>query len=178
MQCEPSPQARAQASVEAAERLGGASIIHPFDDARVIQGQGTIGLELLQDVPSLDAILVPVSGGGMLSGIATACAGTGTSVVAVEPAGKQLADAFATGERCIFSEDELKASPTLKTVADAMPTRLLGESLAWPLAFGLVEDVLTVDDAQILDAVRCTACLLYTSPSPRDRTRSRMPSSA
>ena len=166
VQCEPSPQARAQASVEAAERLGGASIIHPFDDQRVICGQGTIGLELLQDVPSLDAILVPVSGGGMLSGIATACAGTSTSVVAVEPAGKQLADAFAKGERCIFSDDELKASPTLKTVADAMPTRLLGEALAWPLAFGLVEDVLTVDDGQILDAVRCTAVELKQAVEP------------
>ena len=123
-------------------------------------------MELLQDVPELDAILVPVSGGGMLSGIATACAGTSTSVVAVEPAGKQLADAFAKGERCIFSDDELKASPTLKTVADAMPTRLLGEALAWPLAFGLVEDVLTVDDAQILDAVRCTAVELKQAVEP------------
>ena len=47
-----------------------------------------------------------------------------------------------------------------------MPTRLLGESLAWPLAFGLVEDVLTVDDDQILDAVRCTAVELKQAVEP------------
>lgn len=166
VQCEPTPRARAEAAEAAAERLGGAAVVHPFDDARVICGQGTIGLELLEDLPALDAILVPVSGGGMLAGIAMACAGTATKVVAVEPAGKRLGDALAAGERCLFSAAELQAAPTLKTVADAMPTRLLGETLSWPLVFGLVEDVLTVNDAAILEAVRVTAVELKQAVEP------------
>lgn len=140
--------------------------MHPFDDARVIAGQGTIGLELLEDVAALDAILVPVSGGGMLAGIAAACAGARTRVVAVEPAGKRLADALAAGERCVFTEAELAASPTVPTIADAIPTRLLGEALAWPLVRGTVEDVLTVDDAAILDALRRTRADLGQDVEP------------
>jgi threonine dehydratase len=60
----------------------GRTLVHPFDDALVIAGQGTVGLELAEDVPDLDTIVVPVGGGGLVSGIATAFAGR---VVAVEP---------------------------------------------------------------------------------------------
>jgi len=147
--------------------MGGATVVHPFDDAAVICGQGTIGLELRdQVVEKLDAILVPVSGGGMLGGIAAACAGSGTRVVAVEPAGKRLGEALASGTRVVVSDAELKASPTLATVADAMPTRLLGPENAWPLVYGLVEDVLTVDDAMIEAAMRVTATELKQAVEP------------
>ena len=71
-------------------------------------------------------ILVPVSGGGMLSGIATACAGTNTKVVAVEPAGKRLCRCFQRGEGVLLRRRVESLFSTLKTVADAMPTRLLG----------------------------------------------------
>ena len=168
VQCEPSPAARQAASEAEAARLGGATIVHPFDDGRVICGQGTIGLELLEDVAGLDAILVPVSGGGMLGGIAAACAGTSTRVIAVEPAGKALGAALAAGERVIFDEAELDARPTLATVADAMPTRLLGPNLAWPLSYGLLDarDVLAVDDAAIEAALRLTASELKQAVEP------------
>ena len=144
--------------------MGGATVVHPFDDAAVICGQGTIGLELRdQVVEKLDAILVPVSGGGMLGGIAAACAGSGTRVVAVEPAGKRLGEALASGTRVVVSDAELEASPTLATVADAMPTRLLGPENAWPLVYGLVEDVARprrasarrTADATLFDRRRC-----------------------
>ena len=63
-------EAHARAREIEAER--GLVFVHPFDDARVIAGQGTIGLELLEQVPDLDAVLVPVGGGGLIGGIATA----------------------------------------------------------------------------------------------------------
>ncbi len=168
VQCEPSPAARAAASEAEAAALGGATIVHPFDDGRVISGQGTIGLELLEDVPDLDAILVPVSGGGMLSGVAAACAGTATRVVAVEPAGKALGEALARGDRVIFDDADLRKQPTLDTIADAMPTRLLGPNLAWPLAHGLLDprDVISVDDDAIAAALRLTALELKQAVEP------------
>jgi threonine dehydratase len=61
--------------------------IHPFDDPLVIAGQGTVGLEILEDVPEVDTIIVPTGGGGLVSGIATAVAPAGVRVVAVEPEG-------------------------------------------------------------------------------------------
>jgi threonine dehydratase len=61
--------------------------IHPFDDPLVVAGQGTVGLEILEDVPDVDTIIVPTGGGGLVSGIATAVAPAGVRVVAVEPEG-------------------------------------------------------------------------------------------
>ncbi|KAH8087686.1 serine racemase [Aureococcus anophagefferens] len=116
VQCEPSPAARRAASEAEAARLGGATIVHPFDDGRVICGQGTIGLELLEDVAGLDAILVPVSGGGMLGGVAAARAGTPTRHRR-GARGQGAGAALAAGERVIFDEAELEARPTLATAA-------------------------------------------------------------
>ena len=169
VKCEPTPSARQVAAETEAAALGDAMIIHPYDDPVVIAGQGTIGLELLDQLDHLDAVLVPVSGGGMLAGIATACAGTNTRVIAVEPEGKRLGEALGRGERSVFSAEHLRANPTLTTVADAMPTVLLGEAHAWPLvASGLIKpwDVLTVDDAAIESAVRLTASELKQAVEP------------
>ena len=69
--CEPTPTSRK----ETADRIAGETegvIIHPYDNYDVMAGQGTIGLELMEQVPDLDIVLVPISGGGMTAGIATA----------------------------------------------------------------------------------------------------------
>ncbi len=69
--CEPTPESRRNTCHEVADRRGYV-VIHPYDNYDVMAGQGTIGKELLEDYPDLDAVLVPISGGGMSSGIATA----------------------------------------------------------------------------------------------------------
>ncbi|KAJ1447016.1 tryptophan synthase beta subunit-like PLP-dependent enzyme [Pelagophyceae sp. CCMP2097] len=155
VECGPSPAARALAAADAAKRMGGAAVLHPFDDPVVISGQGTIGLELCEDQGDLDFILVPVSGGGLLAGIAAAAFAVSprTHVVAVEPRGKRLAQALGEGRRCVWTDAELLAAPTLETVADAMPTKLLGEHHAWPIVARHVRDVVTVDDAEISRAL-------------------------
>jgi len=168
IKCAPNLAARQTTAEAEAAMLGGGTIIHPFDDKMVIAGQGTIGAELLEQVAGLDAILVPVSGGGMIAGIAAACAGSSTRVIAVEPKGKRLKEALAAGERCVFRPEELAVRPTVPTVADAIPTVLLGERLAWPLVSALVDprDVLTVDDGQIAAALRLTAAELKQAVEP------------
>jgi threonine dehydratase len=90
---------------EAFERLDvllaqtGRTLVHPFDDPLVIAGQGTVGLEILEDVPGVDTIVVPIGGGGLIAGIATAAAGR-ARVVGVEPEhSTAMHSALAAGER-------------------------------------------------------------------------------
>ena len=158
--CEPNPVARRETAAAESAALGGAEVLHPFDDARVIAGQGTLALELIEQARELtsaplDAILVPVSGGGMLTGVAVAAAARadGCAVHAVEPAGKGLGAALEAGTRVMDASLENVPVPT---VCDAMPTRCLGPT-PWALAHGaaLVDArVLTANDAQVVGAMR------------------------
>eukprot|EP00928_Gymnodinium_smaydae_P066978 TRINITY_DN49928_c0_g1_i1.p1 TRINITY_DN49928_c0_g1~~TRINITY_DN49928_c0_g1_i1.p1 ORF type:complete len:356 (-),score=51.44 TRINITY_DN49928_c0_g1_i1:65-1132(-) len=155
--CEPTQSARKATAEAEAARLGGATIVHPYNQASVVAGQGTIALEFLEQVPDLDAILVPTSGGGMLSGIAVAVRGLrpdgSCKVHAVEPNGKQLGTAFKIGKRVL---DESSSNVALDTVCDAMPTRCLGE-LPWKLAHShaLVDHtVFSVTNEQVVEAMR------------------------
>ena len=129
----------------------GRTLVHPYDDPAVMAGQGTVGLELLEDVPDPDVVLVPVGGGGLVSGIATAVKGRspGTRVVAVEP------------ERSRALHESLKAGEPVtveaKSLADGLNSPYAGANCVRQcLALG-VESVLVTDD-EIADAFR----FLYT----------------
>jgi len=154
--CEPTQQARRE-TCEAEANRRGATIVHPYDHPDVIAGQGTIGLEFMEQVPDLEAILVPTSGGGMLTGIAVAARGLrpdgSCTVHAVEPRGKQLGEALQAGQRVL---DPDAANRPVATICDAMPTRCLGE-LPWTLAHEqrLVDPaVFSVSDEQVIEAMR------------------------
>jgi threonine dehydratase len=130
----------------AAER--GMVLVHPYDNPRVMAGQGTAALELLDEVESLDALMVPVGGGGLISGCATVCAELSphTRVIGVEPeAGDDTARSLEAGERV-----RIKVG---RTIADGQQTAAPGE-LTWPVIQALVSEVLTVTDAQIVEAMR------------------------
>lgn len=129
----------------------GSAHIPPYDDERIIAGQGTIGLELLEQVPDVDVILVPVSGGGLISGIATAVKSLRPEVrvIGVEP--ELAADAqqsLRSGERATWD-----VLDTYRTIADGLRTPSLGER-TWPHVRRYVDDIVTVSEEQILDAVR------------------------
>lgn len=130
--------------------------VPPYDHLDVIAGQGTIGLEMMQQFPEkglLDAVLVPVSGGGMVAGIAVAIKALSpdTRVICVEPAGKELGASLAAGKP-LWPDN----APTLSTIADGMRTRPLG-TLTWPLVSRLVDPhVITVSDDEIRSAMRLT----------------------
>jgi threonine dehydratase len=130
----------------AAER--GMVLVHPFDNPLVMAGQGTVGLELLGDVEGLDVLMVPVGGGGLIAGCATVCAALSprTRVIGVEPeAGDDVARSLASGERVRIHVG--------RTIADGQQAATPGE-LTWPIIKALAAEVLTVTDAQIVEAMR------------------------
>jgi threonine dehydratase len=126
----------------------GMVLVHPFDNPLVMAGQGTVALELLGDVEALDVLLVPVGGGGLISGCATICAALSppTRVIGVEPeAGDDVARSLASGERVRINVG--------RTIADGQQAATPGE-LTWPIIKALVADVVTVSDAEIVAAMR------------------------
>jgi threonine dehydratase len=122
--------------------------IHPYDDPRVMAGQGTAALELLEDAGELDLLLVCVGGGGLIAGCATAAAGISprTRVIGVEPeAGDDTRRSLAAGERVRI--------PVPHTIADGQQLPIPGE-LTFPVVQRLVAEIVTVSDAEIVAAMR------------------------
>lgn len=123
----------------------GRVFVHPFDDPVVIAGAGTVGLELLEDVPGLDTIVVACGGGGLVSGIAAACVPAGVRVVAVEPEGANaLALGLSAGEPVHLTPD---------TIADALSAPFAGR-LAIELCGLLRVEVVLVSEEEIREAFR------------------------
>ena len=141
----PTLQAREEACARVLAETG-AAFIHPYNDYRVMAGQGTAALELLEDVPDLDLILAPVGGGGLLCGTAIAAKGLqpGIQVVAAEP--EQADDA-----RRSFQEGRIIPAQA-NTIADGLRTSL-GE-LNFPIIRAKVDDIVTVSEAAIIAAMR------------------------
>ena len=144
-----SSERQARAEQLAAER--GLCIIPPYNDLQIIAGQGTIALELLEDLPELDVVLVPIGGGGLISGIAAAIKALRPQarVIGVEP---QLANdaqqSLARGERVT-----LPAEQTSQTIADGLRTQSVGE-LNFEHIRHLVDGVIAVSEDELRDAVR------------------------
>lgn len=140
--CEPTLEARESTAAEL-QRKTGAAMIHPFDDYRVIAGQGTAALELLEDVPDLDVIITPVGGGGLLAGTAIAAKGIKPSikVIGAEPS---LADDAAESLRC----GHIVAARPPKSAADGLLTSL-GQK-TFPILRDLVDQIAIAPDEQLI----------------------------
>ncbi|MGH8827892.1 MAG: threonine ammonia-lyase, partial [Jiangellaceae bacterium] len=132
----------------------GLAVVLPFDQREVIAGQGTVGLEIAEDMPDVDTVLVPVGGGGLISGVALAVKALAprARVVAAEPelAG-DVAESFARGQRVAWD-----AELTYRTVADGVRTTLVGE-LTWPHIEAYVDEVVTISEEAILAATTLLA---------------------
>jgi threonine dehydratase len=126
---------------------GGKPLIHPFDDEQVIAGQGTIGLEILEEVPGVEAIVVPTGGGGLISGIAAVVKKRrpDVKVIGVQPI--HAASAFYSLKRRKIVE--VKVKPTL---ADGIALRRVGE-ITFPLIQKGVDEMVTVEEDQIASAI-------------------------
>ncbi len=147
-----SDERQARAEAIAAER--GLAIIPPFDDDRIIAGQGTIGLEIIDDLPTVGTVFVPVGGGGLASGIATAIKALRPDirVLGVEP--ELAADARESLEQGAIIR--WAAEDVSRTIADGTRTQALGaRTFAHMRAF--LDAIVTVTEAQIAAAVRLTA---------------------
>ena len=145
----PTMSARVAATEELAARYGYV-LIPPFDDRRVIAGQGTIGLEIAADCPQVDLVLVPISGGGLISGIAAAVRACcpRAAVVGVEPElAADARDSFRRGERVAWP-----AADTQRTIADALRVEQVGV-LPFAHLRELVTDIVTVTEDEMRTAV-------------------------
>jgi len=132
-------------------------IVPPFNDEKIIAGQGTMGLEILEDLPEVETVLVPVGGGGMLSGVATAIklSKPSAKVIGVEPELAADAQASLRAGKIVHST----AEQTSRTIADGLRTQSIG-----PINFEhirqYVDDILTVSE----DEIRQTTLWLATNP--------------
>ena len=144
--CEPTLQAR-ERTLEQIRHDTGATVVHPYNDERVIAGQGTAALELLQDVPDLDVIIAPVGGGGLLSGTSIAATEIkkGIRVIAGEP--EMADDAFRS-----MTAGAIIPSDNPKTIADGLLTSL--GSLTFPIIQQRVEQIVTVSETGIIDSMK------------------------
>jgi threonine dehydratase len=148
VQYDPVREQRERVAQEWVEREA-LTLIPPFNHPHVIAGQGTAAKELIEDVGSLDYLLVPVGGGGLISGCALAAKALSPNckVIGVEPqAGDDATRSFKTKQLQI-----LAAAPD--TIADGARTTSLG-SLTFPIVLGRVDDMLTVPDAALVRSVR------------------------
>jgi threonine dehydratase len=125
----------------------GKPLIHPFDDEQIIAGQGTIGLEILEEVPGADAIVVPTGGGGLISGIAAIVKKRrpGIKIIGVQSARAPSAF-FSVKKKKIV---EVKARPTL---ADGIAIRKVG-AITFPMIQKRVDEIVTVQEDEIASAI-------------------------
>ena len=146
----PASAERMQKAEELAQQHG-YSIVPPYDDEFIIAGQGTAGLEILEDCPDVDLVLVPVGGGGLISGLASAIklSGSQAKVVGVEPElANDAQQSFRTG-----SIVKLPAERVSSTLADGLRTQSVGTRNFEHLR-KYVDDIVTVTEDEIRDAVR------------------------
>lgn len=144
--CEASLDAREGTLNEVVEKTG-ATIIHPYNDARIVAGQGTAAIELLEECPFLDVIMTPIGGGGLLSGTALAVKSMNPDIEIIGTEPEEADDAYRS-----FKEGKLISAYSTKTIADGLRTSL-GE-LPFQIIQKHVDDIITVDEASIILAMR------------------------
>src|SRR5438270_2218669 len=125
----------------------GATFIHAFDDPDVIAGQGTLGLEMLSDLPDADALVVPIGGGGLIAGIAIAARALRPDITII---GVQAEGAASC--RAALDVGELHTLPAIATIADGIAVKRPG-TLTFSIIQRLVDDVVLVNDEAIISAV-------------------------
>jgi threonine dehydratase len=140
-------QDREEVAIELAKR-DGRVMVPPYDDYLILAGQGTCGLEFLEEVPDLDCLLAPCSGGGLFAGVSTAAKAINPNIrcFPVEP---DTAD----DTRQSFLKGERVSIPPPPTIADGLRVQSPG-TLTFPVLQKTAEDVLTVSDAEIIEAIK------------------------
>jgi threonine dehydratase len=155
--------AERQTKAEELAAKHGYVIVPPYNDEKIIAGQGTIGLEILEDMPGVETVFVPVGGGGMISGIAAAIklSGSKAKVIGVEP--EVAADAqasFRSGEVVEFLGEQASS-----TIADGLRTQSIG-AINFEHIRKYVDDIVTVSEDEIREAVRLLAAQSDTVAEP------------
>ena len=137
----------ASAHARAIQAATGATFVHAFDDPSIIAGQGTLGLEILAQLPSVDALIVPIGGGGLISGVAIAARALkpDLTIIGVQAQG-------AASCRASLDAGELRTLPAITTIADGIALKSPG-ALTFPIIQRLVDAVVTVEDEETMNAI-------------------------
>jgi threonine dehydratase len=157
-ECEPSTSSREAVFAEVQAETG-AEFVHPYNDPRVIAGQGTCSKELIEQVEGLDAVVAPIGGGGMVSGTCLTLSNLAPQVeiYAAEP--EQADDAYRS-----FKAGHIIADDAPQTVADGLKVPL--KELTWHFVSNYVTDILTASDPEIVDAMKLTWQRMKTVMEP------------
>lgn len=147
-ECEPSTSSREAVFAELQAQMGG-DFVHPFNDPRVIAGQATCSLELMEQTDGLDIVVAPIGGGGMISGTCLTLSNIApeTRIIAAEP--EQADDAYRSFKAGYIIADD---APT--TVADGLKVPL--KELTWHFVTNYVADIFTASEEEIIDAMKLT----------------------
>ena len=148
VECEPATTSREAVFAEVVAKTG-ADFVHPYNDPRVIAGQATCSLELIDQVKDLDCVVAPIGGGGMISGTCLTLSHLAPSIeiYAAEP--KQADDAYRS-----FKAGHIIADDAPVTVADGLKVPL--KDLTWHFVSNHVTDILTASEQEIIDAMKLT----------------------
>ena len=157
-ECEPSTSSR-EAVFAKVQAESGAEFVHPYNDPRVIAGQGTCSRELLDQVDDLDMVIAPIGGGGMISGtcLTLSHAAPNVRIIAAEP--ERADDAYRS-----FKAGHIIADDAPDTVADGLKVPL--KDLTWHFVSTHVSDILTASDPEIVDAMKLTWARMKTVMEP------------
>lgn len=147
-ECEPSTSSREETFAKVQAATGG-DFVHPYNDPRVIAGQGTCAKELMEQTGGLDMVVAPIGGGGMISGtcLTLSTLAPETKVIAAEP--EQADDAYRS-----FKAGHIIADDAPKTIADGLLVPL--KDLTWHFVSTHVSDILTASDPEIVEAMKLT----------------------
>jgi threonine dehydratase len=152
-----------KSKAEELEAKFGYVMVPPYDDPAIIAGQGTCGLEILEDLPEVDLVLSPVSGGGLLSGVATAIKlnKPDVRVFGIEPEWAGDAQESFRGGKLVSWPAEM----TTRTMADGLRTQSLGD-LNFEHVRAYVDDIITVKETEIAEAMRVLLYQARLTPEP------------
>ena len=144
--CDPDQKYRESVLKEVVYKTG-STVIHPYNDERIMAGQGTCAKELLEDVPKLDAIVSPVSGGGLLSGslIAAKTMRPSIKVYGAEP--KEADDAYRS-----LKKGSIVANKTIDTICDGLRAQI--GTKTFPVIQELVDEIITIDEQEVVESLR------------------------
>ena len=145
-ECEPSTTSREETFAKVQAETGG-DFVHPYNDPRVIAGQGTCSKELIEQVDGLDYVVAPIGGGGMISGTCLTLSNLApeTKIIAAEP--EQADDAYRS-----FKAGHIIADDAPKTIADGLLVPL--KDLTWHFVSNHVSDIYTASDPEIIEAMK------------------------
>lgn len=147
-ECEPSTSSREATFAEVQAATGG-DFVHPYNDPRVIAGQGTCSREFIEQTDGLDAVVAPIGGGGMVSGtcLTLSTLAPETAIIAAEP--EQADDAYRS-----FKAGHIIADDAPKTIADGLLVPL--KELTWHFVSNHVSEIYTASEQEIIDAMKLT----------------------